>query len=190
MMSADDATITNLWILGVLAIWRILLMSRVLAVLYVPRVNDVLLTGMLFVVLLVVDTAALCNLGGDRPIMMVGNNSGVLPGEYVVLRVLSLVTIAGILTWPIWLVGVLAVIFWEGTHWSWVPEFVTCPQPLSSGVKGLAAASLLIWVLLLPLTQPEQLRRYATERDQQQREVTATATDDAIRPGQSDLKRQ
>lgn len=189
LMSADDATITNLWFLGVVSVWRVLLIARVLAVLYVPRADDMVVTGTVFLVLLVVDTLALCNLGGDRLVMMVGNNSGTLPAAFIVIRVMSLMAILGVVTWPIWFVATLAVAFWEGEGWSWTPCEIRSPQPISGGVKLLAAASLLIWAVLLPFTQPEHQRRFAQEQLRRSQAAHETASDDVEKRGGDSLRR-
>lgn len=189
LMSADESTITNLWLLGVVNLWRILLFARVLAVLYVPRANELVITGTIFIVMLVVDTVLLCNLGGDRPVMMVGHGSGAFPGEFVVLRIMSLITILGVITWPVWFVGTLMVAIWEGTEWSWSVPKRQSPPRMSQGIKVLAAASLLIWGILLPFTQPEHQRRYALEQTRQKEILHEATADDSARADGHDLQR-
>ena len=190
VMSADEATITNLWFLGVVNLWRVVLVARLLAVLYVPRADEMVITGTIFLVRVLVDTLSICYLGGDRLVMMVGNNSGTLPGAFIVIRVLSLFAILGVVTWPVWFVATLAVAFWEGAEWSWAARPMASPQPISRGVKLLAAASLLIWVVLLPLTQPEHQRRFAQEQIRRSQAAHETASDDVGRSGGETLKRR
>lgn len=190
VMSADEATITNLWFLGVVNLWRIVLVARLLAVLYVPQADDMVVTGTIFLVLLVVDTLSLCNLGGDRLVMMVGNNSGTLPGAFIVIRVLSLFAILGVVTWPVWFVATLAVAFWEGAEWSWTVRPTASPQQISRGVRLVAAASLLIWVVLLPLTQPEHQRRFALEQIRRSQVTHKTVSDIDGKLGAEALNRQ
>jgi hypothetical protein len=46
-----------------------------------------------------------------------------------------------------------------------LPSFATLPEkPIHGSLCGLAAASLLIWLVILPFTQPEQQRRWQAER--------------------------
>lgn len=190
VMSADEATITNLWFLGVVNLWRVVLVARLLAVLYVPQADDLVVTGTIFLVLLVVDTLSLCNLGGDRLVMMVGNNSGTLPGAFIVIRVLSLFAILGVITWPIWFVATLTVAFWEGAEWSWTVRPTVSSRAFSGGVRVLAAASLLIWIVLLPLTQPEHQRRYAQEQIRRSQATHATASGNSRQSHGEPLKRR
>lgn len=176
MMSADDAAIMNLWFLGIIMVWRLVLVARILAVLFVPHANEIVFTGTIFMVMLVVDTLSLCNLGGHRFVMMVGNSSNAPVAEFIIINVLSLVTILGVITWPLWLVGTLAVALWQGAPWAWTVKRAQAPRPTSNSIKVLAASSLLIWAVLLPLTQP-RLRQRASDQT-----IPKTAGGDVVMP--------
>ena len=178
LMPADDAAIINLWFLGVVMVWRMLLTARILAVLFVPQANELFFTGTTFVVMLVVDTLSLCNLGGDRLVMMVGSDVNAPMADLVVIQVLSATAILGVITWPVWLVGTLAVALWHGSPWSWTVITAPSRQPISKPVQCLAASSLLIWAVLLPIA-PRSVRQVTRDEMPQSQQVPETANDDS-----------
>jgi hypothetical protein len=163
--------------------WRVLLITRVLSILYVPHVDDVIFTGIFFVVMLFADTMAV-SLSGPFSFPLMGGTIGGSQqhaAEHILLGIKFGLTIIGILSWPVWLIGTLVVMFWVGPHWSWTVETAASPPPLSRQMKILSAASLLIWILVLPWTQPEQQRRYATVRSHQNGDVDPTSGGDNTR---------
>lgn len=145
LMPAEDAAIIKLWFLGIVSIWRIYLVTRILATLFVPHSSEVFFSGTFFILMLVVDTVFLCNFGGGRPVMMVGSTSETPVAEFVVLHLLTVMSFIGVMTWPIWLIGTLMVALGHGPRWSWTVRPAVSAGPLSTGLKVLAAASLLAW---------------------------------------------
>lgn len=180
LMSPDNAAIINLWFLGIVSLWRITLVSRIFGVLFVPRVNEVVFTGALFVVLLVVDTLALCNFGGNRFVMMVGNSTDAPMAEFVIIHVMSAIAVLGVVTWPLWLVGTLAVALREGTPWSWTVTNTLSTRPVSRGLRGLVAASFAVWFVLLPLTPVPSTHFESIEQPAQNMQSTDVRSDNAI----------
>jgi hypothetical protein len=81
--------------------------------------------------------------------------------ESVLLDTALLVGFFGVVTWFIWFVGALAIF---GSNKSWTPLEVSADQSsnMSKPLWGLAILSLLVWLAVLPQTQPaQQLRRQA-----------------------------
>lgn len=153
LMPAEDAAIIKLWFLGIVAIWRIYLVTRILATLFVPHSSEVIFTGTFFILMLVVDTIFLCNFGGGRPVLMVGSTSETPVAEFVVLHLLTVMSFIGVMTWPIWLIGTLMVALGQGPRWAWTVRPAVSSGPLSTGIKVLAAASLLICLVLWPFAK-------------------------------------
>jgi hypothetical protein len=176
LMSPDHAAIINLWLLGILVVWRMLLISRILGVLFVPHANEIMFTGTFLAVMLVTDTLYLCNFRGDRLVMMVGSDTATPITAFIVIQFMSVVSIAGVITWPVWFVGTLAVALWEGPRWSWTVKTLPSHRPVSSSVKFLAAASVLIWAVVLPMTQPRLQRIQDREQALQDQPVQETAS--------------
>jgi len=177
LMSPDHAAIINLWLLGILAVWRMLLTSRILAVLFVPHANETMFTGTFLAIMLVTDTLYLCNFRGDRLVMMVGSDTVTPIAAFIVIQIMSVVSIAGVITWPVWFVGTLAVALWDGPRWSWTVKTLPSNRPVSNSVKLLAAASVLIWAVLLPMTQPLQQQMQNNEQALQNQAAQKTASD-------------
>jgi hypothetical protein len=167
LMSVDDAAIIKLWFLGMISLWRVFLVTRILSTLFVPRASEMFYTGTFFVVMLVVDTLFLCRFRGDRPVMMVGNVAEAPAVEFLIVHAMAVIVVVGVITWPIWLVGTLMVALGEGSRWSWTVKAAQSPGRLTMGVKLLATASLLIWVVLFPITQPSRQGTQISEPSRQ-----------------------
>ena len=131
----DDAIGVNLWFLSIVTVWRILLVTRILTVLYVPQANEFVFTGIFFVVMLFADTMAI-GLWGPFSFPMMG---GAIGGdrhhtvEHIALGIKFGVTIFGMLSWPVWLIGTLTATFWVGPHWSWTVNLASSPHRDSRG---------------------------------------------------------
>jgi hypothetical protein len=154
-LSAANATHANLWLLGLVSLWRVLLITRALSVVY--RVN---FFRALFPVMLFADTVALFFLR-LTPIPIVGLMGGIRlsESESLINGTAWMVGSLGILSWPIWAVGAVAACnnSWEVINLADVP-----PGPVSRSLWLVAGAAVVIWALVLPFTQPEQqLRRQA-----------------------------
>ncbi|HEY4261863.1 MAG TPA: hypothetical protein VGM98_16955 [Schlesneria sp.] len=156
LMSADDAAIIKLWFLGIVSLWRVFLVTRILSTLFVPRASEMFYTGTFFILMLVLDTLLLCRFRGDRPVLMVGSAIEAPAVEFLIVHVMAVIVVTGMITWPIWLVGTLMVALGEGSQWAWAVKPERSRGRFTLGVKLLATASLLIWVLLIPIAQPSQ----------------------------------
>lgn len=153
LMPAEDAAIIKLWLLGIVSVWRIYLVTRILTTLFVPHSSEVFFSGTLFVLLLVVDTVFLCNFGEGRPVLMVGSTSETPVADFVVLHLLTVMSFIGVMMWPIWLIGTLMVALGQGPRWAWTVRPAVSYGPLSTGIKVLAATSVLVWLAILPFVK-------------------------------------
>jgi hypothetical protein len=146
----------NLWLLGIVSAWRVFLMIRVAIALFGASVF-----GAVASVLLFADVVALV-LIYFTPMPVVSFMGGVHGGADAIVRNTSLIVgAAGVLTLPVWMVGTV----WNVIAGEWTPWFpaTTDEVPRSRGLWKLAAASLLIWLPILPYTQNEQRLRFEAE---------------------------
>jgi hypothetical protein len=160
-LSAADATRANLWLLGLVALWRVLLITRVISVIYQAS-----FVAAFFVVMLFADTLAVVILG-MTPLPIVGIMGGIRlsESEQVLHNVGWAIRVLGTLTWPLWLIGACVVAARRQPAWSYVPAdaggSVRAARQLWIGAIAAVAA----WGFVLPLTQPEQRLRRQDERD-------------------------
>lgn len=157
-LSAGDATRANLWLLGLVSLWRVLLITRALSVVY--QVN---FFRPLFAVMLFADSVALVLLK-LTPIPVISFMGGIRlsESEDVIFSTAMMVTIVGVCTWPIWLIGALIA-----CNKSWRLENLAAhrPPPVALHLWLAAAAVIGVWLLFLPVTQSEQQLRRQAEND-------------------------
>lgn len=160
IFSPLGATQANFWFLGIVAVWRVVLMIRVVSVVFQAPPMRVIFPFMLFAdgvlltLLSIVPTPVLAIMGGVR----------LSECERMIAGVTFLATALGVLSLPLWAIGSLIALC--------VPRKVErvasfnklSEQQIKVSLWGLAAASLLIWIPVLPFTQPEQQRRWEAER--------------------------
>ncbi|HZU36229.1 MAG TPA: hypothetical protein VFA18_09985 [Gemmataceae bacterium] len=153
-LSPADAVGANLWSLAVVAAWRVGLMARVLNVLLsygiVQALMLVLLLGDAVVLLLI----------GLLPIPLIDVMAGIRLSEpdQVLQRAAQAVASFSWLTLPIWMLSTLIVYYVSKP--AWAPHADAARSRTSRPLWGLVGVALLIWVAVLPFTQPEeQLRR-------------------------------
>lgn len=159
-LSAVDAVRANLWTLGLVSVWRVALMSRVLVVLlnYRPwaAVSVVLLFG---------DTVALFLLQ-FVPIPLIDLMGGLhlTDSDRLLQEVTIGVLFAGGCSFVLWLF--LAALAFAESRLRWeIPAPVGAPSFRPSvPLLGLALVSLAIWAMVLPFTQPEQQLRFRVEK--------------------------
>ena len=155
--SAGEAASSNLWMLTVIALWRGVLMIRVLHVLYgiggVVASVIVLLFGdvLMLIALTTIPVPIFAIMGGvrlgeaDRSLAMLA-----LVGKF--LSAIGAVVLLGLL----WVTTSL-----DKRRWSWHVAAVTVPlRPLVI----LALVAIAWWCAWLPLTQPEQQLRHQVEQ--------------------------
>ncbi len=147
-----DAMRFNLYLLGIVALWRVLLISRAAAVLFGTSFSrtifPVLLFGdglMLFVVHFI-----------PVPIFQVMGGIRLTSTEVVLQNFAFTAGALGWLSLPVWIIGTIVVAARgnsDGREWRVLP-LGKPPGKVSPALWGLGIASLLVWIPILPLTQP------------------------------------
>ena len=105
-MSPADATATNFYFLAVVAAWRVLLITRSLAV----WLNASFFALFFLVALFADSVAALLALASPMPIFNVMGGIRHSAVDRVILDVLMNTQILGVISWPVWLVGALVIL--------------------------------------------------------------------------------
>jgi hypothetical protein len=161
-MTAADAVRANLMLLAVVALWRVVLMVRVVA-----KLLDCGYWPSFFLVMLFADTVLL-TVAAMLPVPVVQFMGGVrlTESESLIQGVTLSVHVLGGLSWPIWLLGVLVLLArWRrGMRYRWTISAGERPGQVGPGVWGVAAASIALFVLIAGEPQREQrLRRQAEQ---------------------------
>ena len=158
MMQPVDAIQLNLWTLALVALWRVVLMVRVIQVLYGIRSVFAFFLVMLFadavvfVVITTVPTPVIDIMGGIRQ----SERDALLASVTLMVGALS------VLTAPLWIIGALASAAMLRPHWPELPDRTDQPNPI--GLLTVAVVALLAFVPLLIVSQPEQMKRRAVEQ--------------------------
>ncbi len=161
MLSPGDATRANLWCLGLVATWRVLLMIRVASVLTGCRSR-----GTFFLIMLFADAVALAALlFAPLPIISIMGGIRYSESELLIHNAACLIETLGVITLPIWFIGSIVVIIYADPTWPATSEFPRLGLRVSRSLWALVAASVLVWGFAMPFTQPEQQLRHRVERD-------------------------
>ncbi len=159
LMSPGDAMLSNLYLLLAVSVWRVILITHVVVVLFGARGWAAFVTVMLFA-----DTLALVLLMfSPVPLLQVMGGVRLSASERVIQGMTFMVGFWGAATWLIWLIGTIAAIASKSGEWT--IHQTTSRLPLSRKMWLLPAAALLPWAVILPLTQPEQRLRHLVESD-------------------------
>lgn len=162
MMGPGDATRANLWLLCLVATWRVLLITRAISAAWRTKFIAVLFPVMLFadgvalILLMVAPLPVFTLMGGVR----------LTESEIVIRETATMVTLLGLLSGPAWLVGTAVANRW--LRKSGLATGAGVPESdgrISKPLIAVAALSILVWVPILPQTQPPQQRRRAVEED-------------------------
>jgi hypothetical protein len=150
-MTPGQATVANLALLGLVSVWRVILMTRVVQSLF-----NIGLTAAWPVVLLFADVVALAAIGVlPRPVISIMGGISHTDAEVTILTATWLVGAACVVSLPVWLIATL-VIAAAGKRWEFpLGTADTGPRP-TAGLWSLAALSVAGWVFVLPFTQPRQ----------------------------------
>lgn len=144
-----EATVANLWLLLLVATWRVVLMSRVVSVIY--GING---WAAFFQVMFFADLVAVAiMLVSPKPIVSVMAGIAHTRVDDLILDVSLSVILLGILSLPAWIIAMLWSAFKTRGEWQ-VGELGRGVQ-----IRGLwiaAALSILVWLPILPFTQAEQ----------------------------------
>jgi hypothetical protein len=167
-MSKESAINANLATLGVVALWRVVLMVRVAVVCTGLPVRGAIGAVMLLGSVGVAMVFAL----GYGVLVLMGGLRGVTVEPDV--RYLSFAVF-----WPVVGVAVVAWLFLRAyrkpEQGGWLAPLLSGPAPPTRPLALLVASSLLVWVFILPLTQPEQQRRRAFEDAMKARDYDTAA---------------
>lgn len=153
------ATQANLWFLAIVAVWRVVLITRAASVVFQASFVRVFFPVMLFAdtvmmgALLYITLPLLAIMGGVR----------LSPSQDMIFRVTDVMAHLGLFSWPVWAFGTVASLLTP--HKS---EEVRPPDRSGAGVRpsawALAIGLLIFGLALLPFTQPEQQRRWRAEQ--------------------------
>jgi hypothetical protein len=156
-LSAADSVRVNLSLLGLVSLWRVLLMARCVSVLFGSSY-----LAAFFLVMLFADSLALVSLF-VTPLPIINIMGGIphTESESVIIDTVMMIGFFGGVTWLIWLIAAVVILVMNK---EWTPLEVSTDlcSKVSNPLWALAVLSLLVWVAVLPQTQPaQQLRRQA-----------------------------
>ncbi len=158
-MSAADSVSLNLWTLAIVSVWRVLLVARAITALYGAK-----WWSSFFVVMCFVDTLALIILFlATLPVFNVMGGIRLSEAESLIQSTAFLVGTLGFLTWLVWFIGLCVVGAKGKKHLEPADPATGHENYVSRPLWILAGASLLVWVFVLPLTQPKQRLRSQVE---------------------------
>ena len=166
-LPAADATTANLWFLGIVATWRVVLMMRVVSVVFNAAFIRVVFPFMLFAdgVLLTVLSLA------PVPVLAFMGGVRLTQSEETIALATLLTTGLGMMSLPLWILGSLITLCVPNSR-ERVPSFTTLPEkPVNASLWELAVAALLIWPVILPFTQPAQQHRRQVEQLMRERRI-------------------
>lgn len=153
------ATEMNLYLLGLVALWRVVLITRVLTVLYGMR-----WWGAFPLVMLFADTVLLVVLYfTPLPILSIMGGIRLSESERVLQGITLIVGTLGRMTWPVWLLWAIAGSVTPVNH----AETTSGEErtAVARHLWGLGFAAIAMWLPFLPHTQREQQLRRQVERD-------------------------
>ncbi len=162
MMSPAEATRTNLAFLGVVAAWRVVLITRALAATW--RAS---FWATLFPVMLFADGVAIVMLFiAPLPVFTLMGGVRLTESEALILETAAWMILIGVLSGPVWLIG--SIVAGRKLSRRGMARRAHLPEPpgtsaVSRPLLIVCAVALLMWVPILPFTQPSQQRRRAVE---------------------------
>ncbi len=157
---ATQANLGTLALVALVALWRVALMVRVVSVLMGYRVP-----AALFLVMTLADLEALFALRFvPVPIIDVMGGIRLTESERVTQSAAMIVLQAGVCSLPVWLIGAGWACAVSKPAWQVDPALRSKSSQVSRLMWALACGSLVLWALVLPFTQPEQILRHRVER--------------------------
>ena len=161
-LSPGDATSANLWTLALVALWRVLLMVRVVSV--TTNRHPV---GSFFIVLAFGDAVALiAAFVMPMPVLSFMGGIRLSDSEQAIQGATLLVRFFGILAAPVLGIGALIALGF-GISTSVTPTRNSGSAPVAKPLWILAIASVAVWFLFFPWAQREQLNRTRATGDLQ-----------------------
>jgi hypothetical protein len=160
-LSAYDAVVANFITLGVVALWRVVLMIRVLHVLMGFRPLPAI-----FIVMTFADIAAIATVFAiPAPVFSLMGGIRMSESQQLVQAVTLNISCSGILTAPIWIIGGIISLFGKRLVWAKLDTTNEQAGTRSGQLWWVAAVAIVIWAPLLAVTQGEQMHRGRVERD-------------------------
>lgn len=162
MLDASGSVRANLALLGIVSLWRVLLMIRVVYVVYRRTV-----ISSFFVVLLFGDLVAMAVFWlTPLPILSIMGGIRLTESEQIIQSVGFMVRFWGLVTLPVWFIGHTVTIKRgargdESPGRRFLGDF--SGGSVSKSLWAIAAMSVAIWFLVLPTTQREQRHRSIAE---------------------------
>ena len=183
-LSPVDAVHANLATLAVVALWRVLLMVRVVNVLTALEGTPSAMTVLLFADLLAIVALS------QMPTPIIGIMGGVratAPAASLgAFTALLWLVCAGAL--PVFCIGALVSLAMDKPAWRAATILASSPRS-SRGIRTLAVGSVAIWAVFVPWTQREQVLRFQVTRLFQEGQI-AGAVDFMSAHSQSDFPPQ
>lgn len=158
--TAVDAIRANLWMLGIVSLWRVALIIRTISVLYGATIRSVFPLVMLFA-----DTVAVTLMFQmPKPVIAVMGGIRLTESEMLIREATTSICLLGILSWPIWLLATVIVFWIRKANWQYAIPKKTLKNNISPPLWTIGIGSILIWIPILPGTQSEQQLRGRVER--------------------------
>ena len=155
-LSPAEAVRANLWLLAIVAAWRVMLMIRVVSTLFQLPVGRAMFPVLLFADSLAVVILYLTPL----PVFSLMGGIRLSESEQIIQSTAFLVGFIGVISWPVWLIGTVVVGAKPLEPRSPSETPTASRMSISRPLWGLGIISIGAWLLILPFTQPEQqLRR-------------------------------
>lgn len=152
-LSPIDAMRWNLWTLAVVAVWRVLLISRVVSVIYGMRFAQAFFLVMLFADVLTFLVVVVM----PKPIVAIMGGIRYSDVDRLVLNVTHSLMVLSVLTVLVWLIG--AVICLNLIQKAWPEQPTRHETSKHHGLFTFAVISILAWAPALWISQPDQWRK-------------------------------
>lgn len=162
-LPVEDAVAANLWLLGIVSLWRVLLMSRVVQVVWHCHAGEAVTVVGFFAVAVAMAALFLTPI----PVLSIMGGIELAPAEAMLAATTFFTGLFLFLSAPFWLVAFLAVFAWRrrpGGSWTPDPAFASGALPVARSLWVASSAAVAAGLALLPLTQPEQWLRREVER--------------------------
>jgi hypothetical protein len=159
-LTAADSMRANLAFLGLVAVWRVLLMSRIVSVLWTQG----FWTGFVLVMVFADTLAATILVVTPLPIVSVMGGIRLSESEAILHNTVWTLRVLSVISWPIWAIVAAAIAMRKQPGWQYAIADAERSQ-VSAGMWALAIGSLLLWAAVLPVPQSEQRLRRQVELD-------------------------
>ena len=152
------ATQANLWFLAIVAVWRVLLITRVVSVVFNASVFRVFFPVMLFAVAVMNVAIQILPL----PIISLMGGVRMSPSDQTIMFVSLAIMFLSFYSLWILIPASLGLLF-TPRDVERIPPLGRSEQPIERSAWGLAFGLIAFGLVLLPFTQPEQQRRWQAE---------------------------